>query len=197
MIKPQNPLTLEGKRVRLIPLQQSHTDALFEAGNDPAIWQGFIEPITKLADAQHYVSSALEEQSQNGSMPFSIYDKESAKIVGSTRLFDISPAHRQLEIGHTWNHPAVWRTRVNTECKYLLLVHCFETLGMIRVQIKTDLRNTRSQAAIARLGAVKEGVLRRHRVLYDGYIRDTVIYSIIDLDWPNVKSQLEYFLNQK
>ena len=98
-----------------------------------------------------------------------------------------------MEIGHTWYNPSVWRTRVNTESKYMLLRYCFESLNLLRVQIKTDLRNERSQAAIARLGAQKEGILRQHRVLYDGYIRDTVMFSIIDKEWPQVKERLEGF----
>jgi RimJ/RimL family protein N-acetyltransferase len=185
---------LEGIRVKLVPLDESHTQALYEVAKDPAIWQGFMEPIAQLADAGKLVRDALDEQAQTGSMPYSIYDKHSEQIVGHTRLFDIFPAHRQLEIGHTWHNPAVWRTRVNTESKYLLLTYCFETLGMVRVQFKTDLRNTRSQAAITRLGAVKEGILRQHRIMHDGYIRDSVMFSIIDREWPDVKLRLEGLL---
>jgi RimJ/RimL family protein N-acetyltransferase len=194
MASPPIAKTLEGIRVMLIPLDESHTQALYEAGKAPATWQGFMEPIAHLDDAKKWVRDALSEQAQTGSMPYSIYDKHSERIVGHTRLFDIFPAHRQLEIGHTWHNPAVWRTRVNTESKYLLLTYCFETLGMIRVQLKTDLRNTRSQAAITRLGAVKEGILRHHRIMHDGYIRDSVIFSIIDREWPDVKLRLEGFL---
>jgi N-acetyltransferase len=197
MNRPLRPIVLEGERVRLIPLESSHADGLFEAGNDPRIWKGIMEPIESIEDAQNMAAGALEDQKQNGSLPFTVFDKESEKIVGSTRLFDVIPSHRQLEIGHTWYHPAVWRSRVNTECKYLLLMHSFEVLDMVRVQIKTDLRNTQSQAAIARLGAVKEGVLRQHRILFDGYIRDTVMFSVINHEWPEVKARLEGFLQQE
>lgn len=123
-----------------------------------------------------------------------IIDQATNQVVGSTRFLDISSQHRQLEIGSTWLTPSVWRTRMNTECKYLLLKHCFEVLETIRVQIKTDRRNVQSQRAIERLGAVKEGVLRRHRILPDGYVRDTVYYSVIDEEWPAVKARLEAFL---
>ncbi|WP_238327843.1 GNAT family N-acetyltransferase [Paenibacillus gorillae] len=118
------------------------------------------------------------------------------KIVGSTRLFDLSAEHRGLEIGSTWLNPSVWRTRVNTECKYLLLREAFEHLDMLRVQIKTDLRNLQSQAAIERIGAVKEGILRKHRILHDGYVRDTVMYSITNDEWPDVRIRLESMLEQ-
>ena len=188
------PITLEGSRIILLPMQETHTQALFEAGQNALIWQVSMKPITSLTDAEHFVKQALAEQEQGIGLPFSVYDKETARIVGSTRLFDISAAHRYLEIGWTWYHPGVWRTRVNTECKYLLLRHSFETLGTIRVQLKTDLRNTRSQAAIERLGAQKEGILRNHRILHDGYVRDTVMYSIIASEWPGIRMRLESFL---
>jgi RimJ/RimL family protein N-acetyltransferase len=197
MNRPLPPIVLEGERVRLIPLEASHSHALFEAGNDPRIWKGIMEPIESLEDAQDMITDALEDQKQCGSLPFSIFDRESNKIVGSTRLFDVFQSHRQLEIGYTWYNPGVWRTRVNTECKYLLLMHSFEVLDMVRVQIKTDLRNTGSQEAIARLGAVKEGVLRQHKIMFDGYIRDTVMFSIIDREWPSVKARLQDFLQRK
>jgi RimJ/RimL family protein N-acetyltransferase len=139
------------------------------------------------------VCKALE---QMNTIPFVIIDKESQKIVGSTRFYDISVPNKGLEIGSTWLTPAMWRTSVNTECKYLLLKHCFETIGTIRVQFKTDSRNIRSQRAIERLGAVKEGVLRNHMILPDDYVRDSVYYSIIDREWPVVKLRLERFIVQ-
>ncbi|MEW9700313.1 GNAT family N-acetyltransferase [Paenibacillus sp. SI8] len=189
------PLTLEGTQVTLMPLQESHISELTKAANDPLIW-AYMTPLPQKQDVQRFVRQALEEQQSGLGLPFSVYDKGSERIVGSTRLFEISTAHRQLEIGHTWYHPTVWRTRINTECKYLLLRHCFETLGTVRVQLKTDLRNVRSQTAIARLGAVQEGILRQHRILQDGYIRDTVMFSIIASEWPEVKQRLEGFLSQ-
>ena len=155
-----------------------------------------LQTIPTLERLSHSLESALAEQFAGTCQPYTIVDRATNRLVGSTRLFDIAPAHRRGEIGHTWLTPSVWRTRINTECKYLLLRHAFETLGMIRVQLKTDLRNTRSQAAIERLGALKEGVLRNHVILPDGYIRHSVMYSITDAEWPSVKMKLEGFLSQ-
>jgi len=126
--------------------------------------------------------------------PLVVVDRTTDTIVGSTRYLDIVPAHKAVEIGWTWLTPSVWRTSINTECKYLLLRHAFETAGAIRVCLKTDSRNLRSQAAIERIGGVREGVLRRHRILPDGYRRDSVYYSIIDEEWPAVKARLEAML---
>lgn len=192
-MNPQ-PIILEGTRVALLPMQESHIPGLTEAADDPRIW-AYMTPLPTSTEVEKFVRQALDEQKAGLGIPYSVYDKHSDTFVGSTRLFDISVPNRNLEIGHTWYNPLVWRTRVNTECKYLLLRHCFESLELIRVQIKTDLRNERSQAAIARLGALKEGILRQHRVLHDGYIRDTVYFSIIDTEWPGVKQRLEGFLD--
>ena len=128
--------------------------------------------------------------------PFAIIDRASGTLVGSTRYYDISQTNRSLEIGSTWLTPRAWRTAVNTECKYLLLKHCFESLGTIRVQLKTDSRNLRSQKAIERLGASKEGILRNHMILPNGYIRDSVYYSIIEQEWPAIKGRLEGMLGR-
>ncbi|MBN6189192.1 GNAT family N-acetyltransferase [Aneurinibacillus sp. BA2021] len=124
-----------------------------------------------------------------------LIDKTTEKVVGSSRFLNISPSNRTLEIGWTWYSPEVWRTRMNTECKYLLLRHCFEVLSTIRVEFKTDSRNLRSQRAIERLGAVKEGVRRNHRILPDGYIRDSVYYSVIPQEWETVKARLQHLLS--
>lgn len=152
--------------------------------------------INSIEDMKCLVDGALQAKVQGTEFPFVIYDNDSGKVVGSTRFLDISIPNRSLEIGWTWLSPTVWRTSINTECKYLLLKHCFETLGTIRVQIKTDGRNLRSQQAIERLGAVKEGVLRRHRIMYDGYVRDSVYYSVIDEEWLFVKDRVESMLRQ-
>jgi N-acetyltransferase len=189
------PLILEGARVALLPMQESHISGLAEAAGDPRIWD-YMTPLLQSKDVELFVHQALEEQKLGLGLPFSVYDKQLDMFVGSTRFLDISTAHKNLEIGYTWYNPNVWRTRVNTECKYLLLRHCFETLGLLRVQLKTDLRNTRSQNAIARLGAQREGVLRKHRILHDGYMRDSVMFSIIDSEWPVVKNNLEGYLSE-
>jgi RimJ/RimL family protein N-acetyltransferase len=188
------PVELTGQRVKLIPMRHEHASALYEAGRDPQIWSYMPMFVRTEQDMERLVREALADRDKGNSFPFVICDLQSGSIVGSTRFLDISSANRHLEIGWTWHSPEVWRTRVNTECKYLLLRHCFETLGTVRVQIKTDSRNLRSQHAIERLGAVKEGVLRKHRILPDGYIRDTVMYSIVEAEWPAVKKRLEAFL---
>jgi N-acetyltransferase len=188
-----NPVVLTGSKVELVPLENRHIEGLYEAGRFPEIWEVTQGRILSLDEAKLYVRKALD---QEGAVPFVITELVTGKVIGSTRFFDISATNRNLEIGSTWLTPSVWRTAVNTECKYLLLKHCFESLGTIRVQLKTDSRNTRSQKAIERLGAVKEGILRNHMILPDGYIRDSVYYSILDREWPAVKSRLEQFLYQ-
>ena len=191
------PVALTGLRAELVPLERSHIPALYEAGQHDDIWYYMpLQTTPTLERMTGSVESALADQAAGTCLPFTILDRETDSVVGSTRLFDIFIAHRRGEIGHTWLTPSVWRTRINTECKYLLLKYAFETLDMIRVQLKTDLRNTRSQAAIERLGAVKEGVLRNHFILPDGYIRHSVMYSITDTEWPAAKTRLEDFLNQ-
>ncbi|MBH5318527.1 GNAT family N-acetyltransferase [Paenibacillus sp. GSMTC-2017] len=187
-----SPVILTGSKVQLVPIEPSHAEGLFKAGNFPDIWTLTRGRIDSLESADQYVKTALE---QKNAIPFVIVDRVSQQIIGTTRLFEISLLNKSLEIGSTWLTPAVWRTSVNTECKYLLLKHCFETMGLIRVQIKTDSRNVRSQRAIERLGATKEGVLRNHMILPDGYIRHSVYYSIIDSEWHEVKLRLEQYLN--
>jgi RimJ/RimL family protein N-acetyltransferase len=189
------PIELEGEKVRLVPLGPQHTEALYRAGNYPEIWTYMTRQMTRLEDMKNMVAEALAHKEKGTELPFVVIDKENQELIGSTRFLSISPANRSLEIGSTWYTPRVWRTSVNTECKYLLLSHCFEELHTVRVLIKTDARNLRSQKAIERLGAVKEGILRRERILFNGYIRDAVYYSIIDEEWPAVKKRLENFLN--
>ncbi|WP_202915346.1 GNAT family N-acetyltransferase [Paenibacillus paridis] len=190
------PFVLQGARAKLILLEKHHAELLLKAAKDTPIWGVPLKGISTLADAEQYIEHAKKEEAAGTCIPYAIWDLEQDKIVGSTRFFDISDENRGLEIGYTWMNPSVWRTKINTECKYLLLREAFEQRGMIRVQLKADLRNTRSQAAIERIGAVKEGVLRNHRVLNDGYIRDTVIYSITNQEWPSVKVKLEAFISQ-
>lgn len=186
------PVVLTGRKVELIPMEERHCEGLYEAGKYPEIWTLTQGRILSLDDATAYVKKSLDAP---GVVPFVIVDRSSGKIIGSTRFYDISAVNRSLEIGSTWLTPSVWRTAVNTECKYLLLKHCFEILGTIRVQLKTDSRNIRSQSAIERLGAVKEGILRNHMILPDGYVRDSVYYSIIDKEWPDVKLRIEQFMS--
>lgn len=185
---------LSGTRVKLVPLEEAHTKDLFKAGQHPEIWLYMPMKVETLEEMTKLVQGALHAKEKGTEFPFVIIDQETEQIVGSTRFLDISSSNRHLEIGWTWLSPVVWRTKINTETKYLLLRYCFETLSTIRVQLKTDGRNLRSQRAIERIGAKREGTLRRHRVMYDGYVRDTVYFSIIKEEWSKVKRNLERIL---
>lgn len=189
------PTILVGKRVELVPLKESHIDALYQAGRFPEIWSWWPVRIRTHEEMEHLVKTFLHAQQEGQAYPFTLVDRESRQVIGSTRLHNISHANRSLEIGKTWLTPAAWGTHANTECKYLLLRFCFETLETLRVQLKTDVRNVRSQRAIERLGAVKEGVLRHHWVMPDGHIRDSVLYSILLEEWPVCKERLEQILH--
>lgn len=188
------PVELVGQRVKIAPMEAKHIGELFVAGNSPEIWTYMPMVVQTLGDMERLVTEALKQREQGTQFPFVIVDKDTNMLVGSTRFIDISVPNRNLEIGWTWLSPSVWRTKVNTECKYLLFKHCFETLDTIRVQLKTDSRNLRSQKAIERIGAVKEGVIRNHRILSDGYRRHSVYYSVIENEWEGVKERLEGFL---
>lgn len=188
---------LKGQRVKLVPMHKDHTEGVFKAGNNAEIWTYMPMKIETIDDAKRLVDETLMARDQGLQFPYIILDQETDKIVGSSRFLNISKWNLSIEIGWTWYNPSVWRTDINTECKYLLLSHCFETLSTIRVEFKTDSRNTRSQRAIERLGAVKEGVRRNHRILSDGYIRDSVYYSIILQEWRSVKSRLQNFSNEE
>lgn len=183
------PVTLEGKHVQLVPLTLEHAADLQLVCQDAEIWLYMPQPRPQtLADCEEMIKTALATSDR---LAFAVIDRELGRAIGSTSYLDIRTADRHVEIGATWYGKDFWRTPRNTECKYLLLQHAFETLGAVRVTIKTDLRNQRSQRAIERIGGVREGVLRRHKILPDGYIRDTVYYSILDEEWPNVKERLQ------
>lgn len=192
-----SPIALEGTYVRLEPLAQKHADDLFHAAQHPEIWELMISPPPKTREEMRdSIEQCVQSMAKGERVWFAIIRCADHRAVGMTSYMDIHRADRGLEIGGTWLTPQVWRTPVNTECKYLLLRHAFETLGCIRVQLKTDARNIRSQSAIERLGALKEGVLRKYQIVHDGYPRDTVMYSIIDTEWPAVKKRLEGFLKR-
>jgi RimJ/RimL family protein N-acetyltransferase len=186
------PVTLLGKVVRLEPLSEAHVPDLAAVGLDESIWRhmlyGNIDSQEKM---RAFVQDLLARQARGTDLPFAVVHLASEHAIGCTRYLYIRPEHRGLEIGGTWYGVAYQRTAVNTECKYLLLRHAFETLGCIRVQLKTDTRNVRSQRAIEHIGAVKEGVFRNHMIKLDGTVRDSVYYSIIDTEWPAVKADLE------
>ncbi len=185
------PVVLRGRHVRLEPLSQTHAADLLRAGSDPDIWRYLpLAPLRDDADIEQLIAEASAEMESGAQIPFAIVHAQSGAAIGSTRYLDLRRAHRALEIGWTWIATAHQRTPVNTECKLLLLEHAFETLGAVRVQFKTDARNTRSQTAIVRIGGRQEGVLRKSLVLWDGFVRDSVYFSIVDDEWPAVKRRL-------
>jgi RimJ/RimL family protein N-acetyltransferase len=184
------PVTLAGTIVRLDPLTLGHVAALARVGLDPELWRLQPAPIASIDDMHGYVSKALDEQHQGTGLPFAIIDRKSEQVIGSTRFMDIAPQHRRLEIGGTWLAASHQRTGANTEAKLLLLTHAFETLGAIRVVFKTELLNQQSRNALARIGAVEEGVFRKHLIAVSGRARDMVYFSILDTEWPTVKAGL-------
>ena len=189
------PTVLAGTHVVLQPLQESFAPDLFAAGGDAATWAYMPRPaLRSVEDAASMIRQALVESDAGREVPFAIVASASGRAVGSTRYLDLQRPHRGLEIGWTWIGAAWRRTPINTECKLLLLQHAFEGLGAYRVTLKTDARNLASQRAIERIGAEREGVLRRHRVCWDGFVRDTVYYGVVDGAWPRVKSRLETML---
>lgn len=189
------PVVLTGKHVRLEPLSEAHIPGLTEIGSGQDFWNFMLYgDIQTEADMRNWVLDIMARGKRGTDLPFAVIHLASGRAAGATRYLNILPRDRGLEIGGTWYGTEFQRTAVNTECKYLLLTHAFETLGCIRVQLKTDLLNVRSQKAIERVGAVREGVLRNHMILPDGRIRHSVFYSIIDSEWEGVKKRLEEML---
>jgi RimJ/RimL family protein N-acetyltransferase len=185
------PVTLRGSIVRLDVMTAGHIDALSRVGLEPEIWRWTQASIATPDDMRAYALQALDELHRGVSLPFVIIAQGSGEVVGSTRYGNIDLPNRRLEIGWTWITPAYQRTAVNTEAKLLLLSHAFERLGAHRVELKTDALNEKSRKAILRLGAVEEGIFRKHIVTASGRVRDTVYYSIIDTEWPAAKARLE------
>lgn len=187
------PITLTGRFVRLEPLALAHaSDLLAALAIDPDIWRYMREePPDTVAGMEAVIQARLQAQAGGDTVAFAQIDLASGKAVGSTTYLNISRRDRGLEIGNTWLGKPWQRTGINTEAKYLLLQHAFEELGAVRVQLKTDGRNLQSQAAIARIGAVREGVLRKHSLVRHGFIRDSVMFSVLDNEWPAVKARLE------
>lgn len=191
------PVVLQGKHVRLEPMTEAHAPALAEIGIAQPFWDFMVYgKINTVDDMRNWVSEVLSREKNGTDMSFVAIHLASGRVAGATRYLNIMPNDRGLEIGGTWYGSEFQRTAVNTECKYLLLQHAFEDLGCIRVQLKTDSRNERSQKAIERIGAVKEGVLRNHMILPDGHYRHSVYYSILDTEWPEVKKRLEEMMER-
>lgn len=190
-----SPVTLEGAHARLAPLTMAHLPGLAEVGLDEDLWRWIPMPVRTAEEMEAFIRTALEEQARGVSLPFAIVEKATGKAIGSTRYGNIERTHHRVEIGWTWVARPWQRTAINTEAKYLLLKHAFETLGCIRVELKTDSLNERSRAAILRIGAHEEGTFRNHMITTSGRIRHTVYFSIVDSEWPEVKKRLESKLN--
>jgi len=181
---------LEGDTIALLPLDRSHQDALLNAAKDGKLWELWYTSVPSSITIKTYLDKVLTEKEQGQAYPFVVFHKESKQIIGSTRYYSLQPQHRRLEIGYTWYARRHQKTRVNTECKYLLLQYAFEVKHCIAVQFLTDWHNTTSRNAIARLGAHQDGILRNHRINSDGSYRDSVVFSITENEWPGVKKNL-------
>jgi N-acetyltransferase len=185
------PTILEGQHVRLEPLSIKHHAALCEVGLVEEIWRWTTSLVLTPDDMRTYMETALKEQAEGKSLPFATIDKVTNKVVGSTRFGNIDQSNRRVEIGWTWINPQWQRTYINTEAKYLMLRHAFETWQCIRVELKTDSLNEKSRNAMLRIGAKEEGTLRNHMITYTGRYRHSVYFSFIESEWPQVKANLE------
>jgi N-acetyltransferase len=188
---------LRGEHVRLEPLRREHCAGLCDVGLEEELWRWIPTPVLTAEAMAAYVETALKEQASGSALPFTLIEKTTGKIIGSTRYANIDRLHHRLEIGWTWVATAWQRTAINTEAKYLLLRRAFETLGCIRVELKTDSLNAKSRAAILRIGAKEEGTFRNHMIMENGRIRHSVYFSIIDSEWPEVKARLEEKLGKR
>jgi RimJ/RimL family protein N-acetyltransferase len=191
------PVTLDGVRVRMEPLDLAkHWEGLFAIGMEPELWKWTQSKIRKPEDLRRYLDTAMEEMASGRSLPFATIDKASGRVAGCTRFSSIDSRNRRLEIGWTWVGKPYQRSHVNTEAKYLMMSHAFETLGAVRVELKTHVKNDKSRNAMKRIGCVEEGILRKHSVNDDGEWRDTIYYSVLDTEWPAVKARLEGMMSR-
>ena len=191
------PITISGSHAMLEPLSLDHLAGMIEAVKDEELWNLWFTSIPSPETAEAYIKTALDMRENAGAMPFIVREKGTGKIIGCTRYFNVDESNQRLEIGYTWYSESYQRTGLNTECKYLLLTHAFEKLDAIAVEFRTHWHNLKSRTAIARLGAKQDGVLRNHQRSADGVYRDTVVFSIINLEWPVVKKSMEFKLNRK
>lgn len=189
-------IELTGKYVSLVPMLEKHIEPIYTASLPTEIWEWSATKILSHQDAVDFVHEGILAREKKQHYPFVVIDSLTDSVVGSTSLRDIQFYNQTVEIGSTWYHPSKWRTAVNTECKYLLLQHAFENWHMNRVEFRTDELNRKSRAAIVRLGAIEEGMLRKDRKLKDGRVRNTMVYSILQEEWPAVKQKLEGFLER-
>jgi N-acetyltransferase len=183
--------TLTGERVVLEPLRPEHAEGLFAAAQATEIWDWLEHIGESRAHFDTWMEATLAASAAGEEGAFAVRDRGTGSLVGSSRYLGVRPAHRGVEIGWTWFNPSVWRTGANSETKLLLLRHAFETLGCIRVELKTDARNQRSRAAIGALPAQFEGIFRKHMIVPDVGLRDTAYFSIVDDEWPAVRAELE------
>ena len=190
------PVTLRGEQVTLEPLAREHVGALRTAAMDGELWRLWFTSVPAPDSVERYVDAALSMRETRDAMPFVVRENASGDVVGCTRYFNVEAEHRRLEIGSTWYAKRVQRSAVNTECKLLLLGHAFEKLNCIAVEFRTSWFNFRSREAIARLGAKQDGVLRNHQITPDGVYRDTVVFSILESEWPSVKRNLRFMLER-
>lgn len=188
------PVTLEGKYVKLVPLSHDHAVDLEEAAQDGELYKLWYTSVPAPDKVDAEISRRLRLMAEGSMLPFSIIDKKSGAVVGMTTYMNIDSTNKRLEIGSTWYRKSVQRSPLNTECKILLLTHAFETLEAIAVEFRTHFMNHQSRNAIERLGAKLDGVLRRHSVLANGTVRDTAVYSIIPSEWPSVRANLQWKL---
>lgn len=191
-----NDITLKGCRVTLTPFSLDHRYMLVEAASDGALWELWYTSVPSEETIDHYIKVVLEEKEQGTALPFVVIDNESGQIIGSTRFCHALQEQRRVEIGYTWYAKSFQRTAVNTECKLLLLIHAFEVLDAIAVEFRTHWHNQASRAAIARLGAKQDGILRQFSRDEDGTYRDTVVFSILDSEWQTVKKGLLHKLSR-
>lgn len=193
---PPTPIILTGQYVTLEPLNQTHAEGLEAAASDGKLWNLWFTSVPRPEKVHEFIETALAEQLAGKSIPFVVRRSEDEAIVGSTRYMNIEQVVRRLEIGHTWYAASAQRTPINTECKLLLLRHAFESLACVAVEFRTHRFNEASRRAILRLGAVQDGILRNHRIGADGTLRDTVVFSILQSEWPAVKMNLNFKLSQ-
>lgn len=191
------PVVLEGEHVRLEPLSVGHLDDLSAVAFDPEIWRWTSERAMSREELRAYIERALAAARSGTALPFATVSRAAGRAVGSTRFASLDAPNRRVEIGWTWLGRDWQRTATNTEAKYLMLTHAFERLGCVRVELRTDVQNARSRAAIRRIGASEEGILRKHAITSTGRIRDDVYYSILDDEWPGVKERLEERLERR
>ncbi|CAM4510240.1 GNAT family N-acetyltransferase [Paenibacillus typhae] len=193
----ENIRPLNGTFIQMVPMEAAHRAELTAILSNPLIWEFTWRKITSAAQVEQLMDTALSNKEKGHDLPFVMLDRSTGRIAGTSRIMHIDQTHRNAEIGCTWIAPEYWRTPVNTEGKALLLQHCFEELGLIRVNFTIVSGNLRSQRAIERIGATKEGLLRKHRITSEGTAVDNVLYSIIDEEWPGVKANLHYLLQEK